>query len=140
MGNCELAADGSWESGDCDDQGNGNNANYDYVIDENHEQSFDSGEYGVYNAYGDKEKGTGKERDFSTELEEMIYNFGVEYWYTQNVAFRLGFIYDLEGKVKNPTLGVGVKFDKYGFDFGYTSGNDTDARSNTMFFSLSLGI
>ena len=107
---------------------------------ESHESDFKSSEYGIYNPYGDKEKGTGDERDFTTELEEMIYNFGVEYWYTKNVAFRLGFIYDLEGKVKNPTLGIGVKFDKYGFDFGYTSGNDTDARSNTMFFSLSLGI
>ena len=130
---------GEWTSGDCDDQDHGE-IFYDYEIDENHEQSFDSEEYGVYNAYGDKEKGTGKDRKFTDELEEMIYNFGVEYWYTQNVAFRLGFIYDLEGNVKNPTLGLGVKFDKYGFDFGYTSGNDTDARSNTMFFSLSLGI
>ena len=104
------------------------------------EHDFSNSNYGEYNGQGNFEKGTGKEREFKDELEEMIYNFGIEYWYTKNVAFRLGFIYDLEGKVKNPTLGLGVKFDKYGFDFGYTSGNATDARSKTMFFSVSLGI
>jgi len=139
IGDCILDNQGSWSDGDCDDQNLGQ-LNYDYEVGAEHEQDFDSAEYGIYNAFGDEEKGTGDERDFTTELQEMIYNLGIEYWYTQNVAFRLGFIYDQEGNVKNPTLGIGVKFDKYGFDFGYTSGSDTDARSNTMFFSLSLGI
>ena len=139
IGDCVLDNQGNWASGDCDDQELGQ-LNYDYELDSDYEEEFSSADYGEYNAFGDKEKGTGDDRDFSTELKEMIYNFGVEYWYTQNVAFRLGFIYDEEGNVKNPTLGIGVKFDKYGFDFGYTSGSDTDARSNTMFFSLSLGI
>ena len=78
-------------------------------------------------------------RDFSKELKEMIYNLGLEYWYTENVAFRLGFIYDEEGNVKNPTLVLVLNLINMVLIFGYTSGDDTDARSNTMFFSLSLG-
>ena len=139
IGECQQTAQGNWAGGDCDNQDNGE-LFYDYEISSDYEKEFNSSEYGVYNPFGDREKGSGDERDFSKELKEMIYNLGLEYWYTENVAFRLGFIYDEEGNVKNPTLGIGVKFDKYGFDFGYTSGDDTDARSNTMFFSLSLGI
>ena len=45
-----------------------------------------------------------------------------------------------EGDVKNPTFGAGIKFNNYGFDFGYTSGPSGHPRSNTMFFSLSLGL
>ena len=70
----------------------------------------------------------------------MIYNFGFEWWYTDNFAMRLGYIYDEEGDIKNPTFGAGVHFNRYGFDFGYTAGDKGHPRANTMFFSLSLGI
>ena len=77
---------------------------------------------------------------FSDEFKEMIYNLGLEWWYTDNFVMRLGYIHDDEGEVKQPTFGAGVHFDGYGFDFGYTAGADTDARSNTMFFSLALNL
>ena len=101
---------------------------------------FSSSEYGMYNPFGNLEKGTGDDRTFQQELKEMIYNFGFEWWYTENFAMRFGFIYDEEGKVKNPTFGAGLRFNKYGFDFGYTGGKDTEPRANTTFFSLSVGI
>ena len=101
---------------------------------------FSSSEYGIYNPFGNLEKGTGDDRTFQQELKEMIYNFGFELWYTENFAMRFGFIYDEEGKVKNPTFGAGLRFNKYGFDFGYTGGKDTEPRANTTFFSLSVGI
>ena len=53
---------------------------------------------------------------------------------------RLGFIYDLEGDIKNPTFGAGLNFNNYGFDFGYTAGDKGHPRENTMFFSLSMGL
>ena len=109
------------------------------IIYEN-EYSFQEDQYGVYNVYGNKEKGTGDERKFTDELKEMIYNFGFEMWYTEHFAIRLGYIYDEEGKIKNPTFGAGIKFNRYGFDFGYTSGDKDHPRANTMFYSLSLGI
>ena len=72
---------------------------------------------------------------FEDELKELIANFGLEYWYTDNFAIRLGYIYDKEGNIMNPTFGAGIRFDRYGFDFGYTAGDKKkDARSNTLFF------
>jgi len=115
---------------------------YDVVIDEGseYEYSFKDSGYGEYNPYGNEEKGSGDNRSFSDELEEMIYNVGLEWWYTENFAMRLGFIYDIQGDIKNPTFGAGIKFNKYAFDFGYTSGPSGHPRANTMFFSLSLGL
>ena len=113
---------------------------WDIELSDDYEYSFSSSEYGIFNPYGEKEKATGDDRGFEQELKEMIYNVGLEWWYTDNFAMRLGFIYDEEGDVKNPTFGAGIKFNNYGFDFGYTSGPSGHPRSNTMFFSLSLGL
>jgi len=104
------------------------------------EYSFNESGYGYYNPYGFIEKGSGSDRTFQKELEEIIYNFGFEYKYNQNFTIRGGFIYDLEGSIKSPTLGAGIKFENYGFDFGYTSGDTGHPRANTMFFSLSIDV
>ena len=47
---------------------------------------------------------------------------------------------DREGNIMNPTFGAGIRFDKYGFDFGYTAGKKDHARANTMFFSMSMDL
>jgi len=102
-------------------------------------------ENGIYN-HGDAngkvkiEKGSGDNRSFSTELKEMIYNVGLEYWYTDAFALRTGYIYDFEGKVFNPTFGAGIRLLQYGFDFGYTAGDQGHPRANTMFFSINIEI
>ena len=87
-----------------------------------------------------KEKGSGEDRSFSTELEEMVYNMGAEYWYTNNFVLRGGYIYDQQGKIKNPTFGAGIRFAQYGFDFGYTAGDQGHPRANTMFFSVNIAL
>ena len=46
----------------------------------------------------------------------------------------------LEGDIKNPTMGAGIKFNQYGIDFGYTAGKSGHPRANTMYFSLSMGL
>ena len=84
------------------------------------------------------EKGTGDNRSFKKELEETIYNMGLEYWYTNNFALRAGYIYDFEGKIFNPTFGAGIRLLQYGFDFGYTAGQQGHPRANTMFFSINM--
>ena len=104
---------------------------------------FNDSEYGIYgkpDADGrvKKEKGSKDDRSFSKELEEMIYNVGLEYWYTDAFALRVGYIYDYEGKVFNPTFGAGLRFLQYGFDFGYTHGEQGHPRANTMFFSINM--
>ena len=68
----------------------------------------------------------------------IVANFGVEYWYTDSFVLRAGYIYDQEGKIMNPTFGAGIRFGQYGFDFGYTAGDQDHARANTMFFSVSM--
>jgi len=113
---------------------------YDRNDDGTGEYRFSYPGYGAHNPYGYREVGSGDDRSFQNELEEVIYNFGIEYEYSNNFTLRAGFIYDLEGDIKNPTVGAGLKFNNYGFDFGYTSGETDHPRANTMFFSLSLGI
>jgi hypothetical protein len=84
------------------------------------------------------EKGTGESRSFTKELEEMVYNVGMEYWYTDAFALRAGYIHDYEGNIKNPTFGAGIRLLQYGFDFGYTAGEQGHPRANTMFFSVNI--
>ena len=102
-------------------------------------------EEGIYN-HGDEngkveiEKGSSKNRSFDRELKEMVYNLGLEYWYTDAFALRTGYIYDFEGKIFNPTFGAGIRLLQYGFDFGYTAGQQGHPRANTMFFSINIKI
>ena len=109
------------------------------IVNENNQDMpdgiFDSGVGEVV-----RELGTGDDRGFSNELEEIIINTGFEFWYTESFVLRFGYIYDREGDIKNPTFGAGVKFEGYGFDFGYTAGEQGHPRSNSLFFSLSAEI
>ena len=102
-----------------------------------------SGEYSNWSSTDQtayRELGSGKDRTFSNELEEIILNTGFEVWYTENFVLRLGYIYDQEGDIKNPTFGAGIRFEGYGFDFGYTAGKQGHPRSNSLFFSISAEI
>ncbi len=101
---------------------------------------FSSPEYGIYNEDGEKEKGTGDDRSINDELKKLIHHFGLEYWYSEYFALRAGYYYDQEGKINNPTFGVGLRFAGYGFDFGFTSGEPGHPLTNTMRFSLNMEI
>ena len=131
---------GGWEcSGDVTEESDGS-----YKCDGN-VNNFTEDENGVYALDADAnkvylEKGSGDSRKFKSELQEMIYNMGVEYWYSNIFVLRAGYIYDYEGKISNPTFGAGLRFAQYGFDFGYTAGEQGHPRSNTMFFSINIGI
>ena len=101
---------------------------------------FNDPNYGIYNSDGVKEKGSGDDRSFSDELDDMVYNLGFEFWYTDNFALRVGYLHDKEGNLKTPTLGAGIKFAQYGFDLGYILGKEGEPRSNTLLFSLNMSI
>ena len=58
----------------------------------------------------------------------------------RKLVLRAGYIYDQEGDIKAPTFGAGLRFGGYGFDFGYTAGNKSHPRSNSLFFSVSAEI
>ena len=87
-----------------------------------------------------KELGSGDDRSFSDEFKEVILNTGFEFWYTESFVLRAGYIYDQEGDIKAPTFGAGLRFGGYGFDFGYTAGDKSHPRSNSLFFSISAEI
>lgn len=93
-------------------------------------------DWGRYNEYGQIEVGNAKKRTIWNEIDKLIHNIGVEYWYSKNFALRTGFYYDKIGKIASPTIGVGLRFGEYGFDFGYTSGEVGHPLTNTMRFSL----
>ena len=94
--------------------------------------------WGKYNEYGEKEVGNSKDRSISNELDKLVHNLGMEYWYGEYFAIRTGFYYDKTGKISNPTFGIGLRFAGYGFDFGYTYGETGHPLTNTMRFSLNM--
>ena len=94
--------------------------------------------WGSYNEWGQKEIGNSKDRSLSDELDKLVHNIGLEYWYGKYFAIRSGYYYDKTGKINNPTFGIGLRFAGYGFDFGYTFGEPGHPLTNTMRFSLNM--
>lgn len=102
---------------------------------------YDSSADGI----GEKdEDGNTHDGSLEKELESIVHNFGVEYWYSGMFALRVGFLYDkagkvvMKGKYPVPTFGVGLRYAGMSFDFGYTSGDPGHPRQNTMLFSLNI--
>lgn len=125
-GNLADGVIGGWDWND-------NNGNGKIDVDEGEMIQSDGGKY---NEFGQKEVGSGDDRSIKNELNQIVHNFGLEYWYANVFAIRLGYIYDYNGKLFNPTMGVGLRYGGYGFDFGYTFGEPGHPLENTMRFSL----
>ena len=100
--------------------------------------SYGDSDWGIYNEWGQKEVGSADDRSISNELDKLVHNFGIEYWYSTYFALRSGYYYDKTGKISNPTFGIGLRFSNYGFDFGYTSGKPGHPLTNTMRFSMNM--
>ena len=56
---------------------------------------------------------------FSYEMQEININLGLEYWYTNFLALRTGFLFDYIGERYEWTLGLGVRYSKLNFDWSY---------------------
>ncbi|MGB5137163.1 MAG: PorV/PorQ family protein, partial [Candidatus Zixiibacteriota bacterium] len=77
--------------------------------------------------------------DFATEFQEAVENVGIEYWYGSLLALRAGYIYDKEGQIKTPTLGVGLQYKgKYRLDFAYIPSSENLPLANTLRTSLTV--
>lgn len=74
------------------------------------------------------------------ELKHFIYNIGGEYWYNNFVALRTGYHYDQVGRVKYISFGAGLKYSSLNLDFGYISAGEGHPLSDTMRFSLGIGL
>ena len=69
---------------------------------------------------------------FSEELREITTSLGVEYWYNDTFAGRLGYFYEAKDKGNRQylTAGVGIKVDKFGLDVAYLV--PTNKRENAL--------
>jgi hypothetical protein len=79
--------------------------------------------------------------DFTTEIEEIIPHLGIEYWYSNYVGLRTGYVYDDKGVQKYFTLGASLQYTNYRFDFSYIPSTDEkyNRLGNTMRFSMNVG-
>jgi len=76
---------------------------------------------------------------FNEELREFNLGGGLEYWYAKQFAFRAGYFNEpaTKGGRKYFTLGLGVKYSVFGFDFAYLiPTSQRHPLQNTLRFSL----
>ncbi|MBM4171349.1 MAG: type IX secretion system outer membrane channel protein PorV [Ignavibacteria bacterium] len=90
------------------------------------------------------------DQPLSEELKDIVVSMGLEYWYGQPgdfmFALRTGFFYEDPnyGNRKFVTLGAGIRYDLYGFDFSYITtdlfkNGENHPLSNTLRFTLMIG-
>ncbi len=78
----------------------------------------------------------GLDDGLSQEIEEVIWNFGAEFAYSDFFALRGGYIYDQEGRVKTVAFGAGVGVEFVKLDVSYIPSNDEVALANTFRWSF----
>ena len=79
--------------------------------------------------------------DIKTEIQEIIPHIGAEYWYSNYVSLRTGYIYDKVGVQRYFTIGFSLQWTNYRFDFSYvpSSNEQYNRMGNTMRFSMNVG-
>lgn len=82
---------------------------------------------------------------FNGVMKSIQTSVGAEYWYgnPKLIALRAGYFYEDpdHGRRKFITLGAGLRYDIYGFDFGYINTIEQNhPLANTLRFTLSIGI
>ena len=73
------------------------------------------------------------------ELKELNYSVGLEYWYDQQFAVRMGYFYEDESKGDRQffTVGLGLKLNVLGIDLAYLVGNkQRNPLANTVRLTL----
>ena len=108
---------------ECDQDGTG--------IPDYKEQSVVSG---ILSSFGDAPGGG------SEELRELMYSFGMEYWYDKQFAVRAGYYTEAQTKGNRQffTVGLGLKYNVFGLNFSYLvpTTNQRNPLDNTLRFSL----
>ncbi len=91
---------------------------------------------GVLGSFTDAQGG------FKEEMQEITTSLGMEYWYNNTVAGRLGYFYEAQskGNRKYLTAGVGFRFDKFGLDVAYLvpTNKRENALAETLRFTLMM--
>lgn len=90
---------------------------------------------GIFGSFTDAPGG------FSEEIKEITFSPGFEYVYDQQFAIRGGYFYEnpSKGGRQYLTLGLGLKYDIYRFDFSYLAATQAASPlANTLRFTLAL--
>ena len=79
---------------------------------------------------------------FKEEISEVMWAFGMEYWYAKQFALRGGYFHEatMKGNRKYFTAGLGLKYNVFGLDFAYLipSNGNKSPLANTLRFTLSF--
>ena len=90
---------------------------------------------GMFGSFNDAPGGS------KEEMRELVYSFGMEYWYNKLFAIRGGYFYEspFKGNRQYITLGAGVKYNVFGLDFAYLiPTQQRNPLENTLRFSLTF--
>ncbi len=91
---------------------------------------------GVFGSFSDAPGG------FKEEMHEITTSLGMEYWYNQLFAGRLGYFYEAKdkGDRKYLTAGFGVRYEKFAFDMAYLvpTNNRNNALAETIRFTIMI--
>lgn len=81
---------------------------------------------------------------FREELRELMFSAGMEYWYDNQFAMRLGYFYEhfLKGNRRYITAGIGLKYNIFGINLSYLvpTNNVRSPLDNTLRFTLSFDL
>ena len=79
---------------------------------------------------------------FSEEMKEITTSFGVEYWYNNTFAGRLGYFYESKDKGNRQylTAGIGVRYNQFGLDVAYLvpTNKRENALAETLRFTITM--
>ncbi len=92
---------------------------------------------GLFSSFVDADGG------FSEEIEEIMWSIGVEYTYLEQFALRTGYFHESanKGNRKYFTAGLGIKYEKFIFDFSYLiPTTQNNPLQNTIRLSLGFNI
>jgi Type IX secretion system protein PorV len=93
---------------------------------------------GVFGSFTDAQGG------FKEELHEITTSAGIEYWYAQAFAGRLGYFYEAKdkGNRKYLTTGVGFRYDKFALDVAYLvpTNKRESALAETLRFTIMIQV
>ena len=89
---------------------------------------------GTFGSFADAPDG------FREEMQELMYSVGLEYWYRDIFAARTGYFYEHENKGDRQylTLGVGFRYQIFGFDFSYLI--PSDGQNNPLADTLRISL
>jgi len=90
---------------------------------------------GIFGSFSDAPGG------FSEEFKEITFSPGLEYLYNQQFALRAGYFYEnpAKGGRQYLTLGLGLNYDIYRFDFSYLAATQqASPLANTLRFTVAL--